>query len=45
MAHIGCAIKLKILFNVSLGGLVKPVRRSLSLLPPVIVSTVNAIAS
>ena len=45
MPHIGLVAKLNKLDNVSFGGDVKPVLKSLSRFPPVIVSTVKAMTS
>jgi hypothetical protein len=41
-AHLGCIAKLRRLLSVKRGGEVKPVRKSRSRFPPVIVSTVSA---
>jgi hypothetical protein len=45
IAHLGCRAKLKKLLSVKRGGEVKPVRKSRSRFPPVIVSTVSASTS
>ena len=45
MPHIGFVAKLNKLARVNFGGDVKPVLKSLSLFPPVIVSTVKAMTS